>query len=88
MKTKHVLLALVTICLFSGCADANPHTIHEAAGFWSGLWHGMISVFSFIGIMFGADIGIYEVANNGNWYNFGFLWGAGALTFTASKTTN
>jgi hypothetical protein len=25
--------------------------------------------------MFGGNINIYEVANNGNWYNLGFIFG-------------
>ena len=57
------------------------------AGFWRGLWHGFCAPFSFIGIMFGMDIGIYEVYNNGNWYNFGFLWEVGDLTQTSCKCT-
>ncbi|WP_269093420.1 hypothetical protein [Aliarcobacter butzleri] len=30
--------------------------------------------------LFGANVNIYEVYNNGNWYNFGYL--IGLLFFT------
>ncbi len=82
-----VLLAL------SGCADSNTLTDHARdamsapAGFWRGIWHGICAPFSFIGIMFGMDIGIYEPFNTGNWYNFGFLLGIGALGGGSSSAT-
>ncbi|HEY3409439.1 MAG TPA: hypothetical protein VGK53_14805 [Propionicimonas sp.] len=48
----------------------------EAAGFWLGLWHGFISPIAFIVSLFNHQVGIYEVHNNGGWYNFGFVFGA------------
>lgn len=42
-----------------------------------GLWHGAISGFTFIGSLFDSSLSVYEVRNNGGWYNFGFLWGVG-----------
>jgi intracellular septation protein A len=78
----------------SGCADTNTLTGHARdalntpAGFWRGLWHGICAPFSFIGIMFGMDIGIYDSFNTGNWYNFGFLLGIGALGGGASSSSS
>ncbi|MFC2088797.1 hypothetical protein ACFLSX_04280, partial [Calditrichota bacterium] len=40
-----------------------------------GLWHGFISLFSFIASLFYDNVSIYEVHNNGNWYNLGFILG-------------
>ena len=57
------------------------------AGFWRGVWHGFCAPFSFFGIMFGMDIGIYDSFNTGNWYNFGFLLGIGALAGGVSSGT-
>ena len=51
---------------------------HGVAGFWTGLWHGMICPIAFFISLFNREVSMYEVHNNGNWYNFGFLIGAGA----------
>lgn len=48
------------------------------AGFWSGLWHGVVCPIAFVTSLFRRDISIYEVHNNGGWYNLGFVFGAGA----------
>jgi hypothetical protein len=54
-------------------ADAKGHT----AGFLLGLWHGFISPVTFIISIFTKNVRLYEVHNNGTWYNFGFVLGAG-----------
>ncbi|WP_237727984.1 hypothetical protein [Cellulomonas sp. APG4] len=45
------------------------------AGFWFGLWHGFISPITFVISLFTESVGIYEIHNNGGWYDFGFLIG-------------
>ena len=76
-----MLLVLLLLVLFvSGCAQQNqaqdsPGT-DGVAGFWPGLWHGFILPVSFIISLFDESVGIYEIHNNGNWYNFGFVIGA------------
>jgi hypothetical protein len=72
-------LALV---LLAGCA-AGPNDTPtppgtEEAGFWLGLWQGAISPITFLISLFNSDVNIYEVHNNGNWYNFGFMLGVSA----------
>jgi len=47
----------------------------RVAGFWLGLWHGLIAPFTFVISLFKEDIGVYEAHNNGRWYNFGFIFG-------------
>lgn len=49
----------------------------KAAGFWVGLWHGIIAPLVFLVSLFNNKWGIYETNNNGAWYNFGFLLGIG-----------
>lgn len=49
------------------------------AGFWPGLWHGIIAPITFLISLFYPGVGIYETDNNGRWYNFGFLLGIGAF---------
>ena len=47
----------------------------NVAGFWLGLWHGLIAPVAFMISLFKDDIGVYEAHNNGRWYNFGFIFG-------------
>ncbi len=69
------LFLLMTLFL-TACAQHNQlQETAGAAGFWAGLWHGLILPVSFIISLFESNIGIYEVHNNGNWYNFGFVLG-------------
>jgi len=81
MKTKLALLTAVTaLLLLSGCADKIPVThAHEIAGFWHGLWHGMILPFAWLVSLFDSDVAVYAIYNNGGWYNFGFVLGVGGL---------
>jgi hypothetical protein len=48
------------------------------AGFWAGLWHGIIAPITFIVSLFADGVRIYETNNNGRWYDFGFILGIGA----------
>lgn len=78
MKTL-AITALIAI-LFVGCGNSNPlEGTSGNYGFFSGFWDGFTVLFAFIGKMFGADWNIYEVTNNGNWYNLGFLIGSGGF---------
>lgn len=48
------------------------------AGFWGGLWHGIIAPITFLISLFARGVRIYETNNNGLWYDFGFMLGIGA----------
>lgn len=50
----------------------------EPAGFWAGLWHGMIAPLIFWVSLFRDGVRVYESNNKGRWYDFGFLLGVGA----------
>lgn len=52
--------------------DLNPGHL---AGFWAGIWHGLIIIITFIVSLFAKEVGIYEVNNSGWTYNLGFLIG-------------
>jgi predicted phage tail protein len=73
------VIAIAFVMVLTGCAaDRNPLVDHTGtagtAGFWLGLWHGIIlPVMVFVSMFF--DTGIYQVHNSGGWYNFGFLIG-------------
>ncbi|MCA9874958.1 MAG: hypothetical protein KC441_14915 [Anaerolineales bacterium] len=47
----------------------------EIAGFWRGLWHGLIAPLAFMISLFKDNVGVYETHNNGKWYIFGFVLG-------------
>jgi hypothetical protein len=82
--TVGALVLLAAIALTACAAGPNPELGSPApdgtvAGFWLGLWHGLIAPVTFVVSLFNSDVGIYEVHNNGGWYNFGFVFGLGAL---------
>jgi hypothetical protein len=82
MNRRLALIGFLVLCMLvaSGCANANDVAVHHGgAGFWSGLWDGITEGFAFIAHLFGAHYGIYEVHNNGGWYDFGFVLGSGTL---------
>jgi len=73
------VLAIVCVALLSSCAAGpNPAVgaTEDPAGFWMGLWHGLILIVTFFISLFTDDVSVYEVANSGNWYDFGFVLGA------------
>lgn len=76
-----IVLCLLVLILLTGCAaEVNPlekiaDASGETAGFWQGLWHGVIAPVTFIISLFSDKVGIYELHNNGNWYNLGFMLG-------------
>jgi len=80
------LFAVILLALaLTGCAPGpnelrgDPGEDGDVAGFWLGLWHGIIAPFTFLISLFKDSINVYEIHNNGNWYNFGFVLGAGVL---------
>ena len=70
--TSFVILSI--IFLLTGCATQSVTNIQDPPGFWHGLLHGFIILFSFIVSLF-TDYEIYAFPNTGAWYNFGFLLG-------------
>jgi hypothetical protein len=76
---------VVVALLLAGCAaGANPEAATPAAdgtiaGFWLGLWHGLIAPVTFVVSLFSDSVGIYEVHNNGGWYDAGFVLGLGFI---------
>jgi len=81
---KQVLIVatvLVLLMVVAGCAPGpntmadSPDQEGEVAGFWLGLWQGIITPVTFIISLFSEKVHMYEVHNNGGWYNFGYLLG-------------
>jgi hypothetical protein len=61
--------------LASCSAGSEQFTPDDPAGFWYGLWHGVISVIALIVHIFADSVKVYEINNSGGWYDFGFLLG-------------
>ena len=80
-----VFIILVMLIAISGCAAGPNELVNlpddegEVAGFWQGLWHGVISPFVFLISLISDTVHIYEIHNNGGWYNFGFMLGASII---------
>ena len=82
MKRLFILgMLAITLIVLSGCAAGpnelvdSPNREGNVAGFWLGLWHGIIAPVTFIISLFSDNVHMYETHNNGNWYNFGYLLG-------------
>ena len=83
VNRRNLIVLLLTLLLLatavSGCAQHNQEVntagSDGVAGFWSGLWQGFILPVAFIASLFDTGIGIYEIHNDGNLYNLGFVLG-------------
>ena len=75
-----ICFALAALLLAS-CAPGINDQVHTpnadgiVAGFWRGLWHGLIAPITFVISLFSKNVQMHEVHNSGSWYNFGFLFG-------------
>lgn len=74
-------LAIAAIVL-AGCVPGDPRFDIASAGFWHGLWRGIIAPLMLGVGIFSDTARMYEPHNTGGWYDFGFLigvtsfWGA------------
>ena len=50
----------------------------KPAGFWAGLWHGLVSSITFFVSLFNSGVRMYEVRNRGPLYDLGFFIGISA----------
>ena len=86
-----VVAGLALALLVTGCAGTNPlqgtSGTSGVAGFWAGLWHGLICPFTFVISLFNHGVRMYEVHNNGTWYDLGFLIGASSSLGSAGHGT-
>lgn len=48
---------------------------YAPAGFFSGIWHGLLAPWSLFARWFIDDVGMYAFANTGWFYDAGFLFG-------------
>lgn len=78
---KIVVVVVAATLVLAGCApgpnpsvDA-PDAEGRVAGFWLGLWHGFILLFTFVASLFSDHVFVYEAHNSGHLYDLGFLFG-------------
>lgn len=74
-KRFSYFLLILSALLLSSCASQPEPAAYDPPGFFMGLVHGFIILFSFIGSIF-MDIRIYSFPNSGVMYDLGFLIGA------------
>jgi len=86
MKKTTLLLILIGFVFILAACTAGPNQLRntpnsdgDVAGFWMGIWHGLISPITFVLSLFNKSINVFEVHNNGGWYIFGFLFGASMI---------
>jgi len=75
MKKRIALLAAIAFFMMFMLTGCFPNAVYDPyvnAGFFAGIWHGIIAPISLIGSLFNSDISIFEVNNRGFWYNLGF----------------
>ena len=85
-RQRRALYAVLILGIVLSACAAGPNAAvgtpaegGDVAGFWMGLWHGVISPVTFVISLFNDGVNVYEIHNNGNWYNFGFVFGAVCL---------
>ena len=80
MKKQQLYILIIFVMLLIGLSSCVPsqYTDHRY-GLIGGIWHGFIILFSLIGKLFGADIGIYAENNTGFFYWLGFIIGVVGL---------
>lgn len=76
-------LAVLAAVTLASCAAGPNNVAHvnasHIAGFWQGLWHGFICPVTLIISLFTERVSVYDVHNNGNWYDFGFVLGVSVI---------
>ena len=81
MKLSALILVLLLLATLAACTPGpnglkgTANDKDTVAGFWLGLWQGFVAPLVFVVSLFKSGLNIYEVHNNGNWYNFGYLFG-------------
>ncbi len=82
-RIQWFLVGIVLLLVLSACV-AGPNTSVDVpssdgdlAGFFTGLWQGIIIPVTFVISLFTENVSIYETHNSGGWYDFGFVLGAG-----------
>ena len=93
MKKKILIVLILVLSLsviLTGCIPGDgTYTSADPAGFFWGVWHGWLAPISLIIGLFDHNIRVYETANTGWWYDFGFyiavISGFGGLSLSRKR---
>lgn len=96
MKKKIVFLLILMVTaliILTGCVPGDgTNTPGKPAGFFWGIWHGWVAPVSLVIGLFDKNIRVYEFANTGWWYDFGFylaiVGGFGGLSLFRKKRSD
>jgi hypothetical protein len=79
---------MVNVFAVAGTNSKYKEPDASSAGFWAGVWHGLIYPLTFLVSLFIDGVSIYETHNNGRWYEFGFVLGTGFhVTYNISRVS-
>ena len=79
--------ALGLLLALSACARQSAGAVATGApGFLQGLWDGFIFPFAWVVSLFVPEVAVYQVPNNGGWYDFGYFLGIVVFGVGARKT--
>ena len=85
MTRARSLSGLLALLALSACARQTlaGAVAADAPGFLRGLWDGFIFIWAWLVSLFVPEVAVYQVPNNGGWYDFGYflgivVFGAGA----------
>lgn len=82
---KSIFLIIALALLLPACAPEG--FTEEPAGFFSGIWHGLIIYISAFAKLFGFEVGIHAVHNTGWPYWLGFILGLSIAIGGGSRAT-
>ena len=75
-KTRVFVLIAMSLTVAACVAKQSAVAVNPAApGFLEGVWHGFIFPVAWVISLFTDDISVYQVPNNGGWYDFGYFVG-------------
>ena len=75
-RTRLFVLVAMALTVAACVAKQTVASVNPAApGFLEGVWHGFIFTVAWIVSLFTDQIAVYQVPNNGGWYDFGYFVG-------------
>ena len=83
MKTKEsITIAIIWLFVFFLVVTParafileGQYSLYAPAGFFAGVWHGLLAPYSLIARWFISGVVMYAIPNTGWFYDFGFLAG-------------